>query len=191
MAEVVQHSTQYLTEDDLAAIARYLKSLPAGQEEPTVAAVASSAPAADSAFAHPRERGIRRILRDLPPRQTASGVAHIFPALTGNDVVETADATSLVHIVLTGGRRPHTAARPNAYAMPGFTQLDDREVAAIITYIRSAWGNSAGSITADQVAKMRPSFQRNAEATATPAPQQRAAGRDGQIDAAAHCRHSG
>lgn len=38
MAEVVQHSTQYMTDDDRAAIAHYLKSLPAVQEEPTVSA---------------------------------------------------------------------------------------------------------------------------------------------------------
>ncbi len=170
MAEVVQHSTQYLTEDDLAAIARYLKSLPAGPEAPTAAAVAGSAPATDSAFPTPGSAGYQEFCVTCH-RDNGDGAAHIFPALTGNDVVETADATSLVHIVLTGGRRPRTAARPNAYAMPGFTQLDDREVAAIITYIRSAWGNSAGSITADQVAKMRPSFNK-AEATATPVPQQ-------------------
>ena len=42
MAEVVQHSTQYLTDDDLAAIAHYLKSLPANGDEPNVSASAPS-----------------------------------------------------------------------------------------------------------------------------------------------------
>ena len=42
MAEVVQHGTQYLTERDLIAIARYLKSLPASEEESNVVAGAGA-----------------------------------------------------------------------------------------------------------------------------------------------------
>ena len=44
MADVVEHGTQYLTDGDLNAIARYLKSLPARAAEPVVAAKGSSAP---------------------------------------------------------------------------------------------------------------------------------------------------
>jgi hypothetical protein len=38
---------------------------------------------------------------------------------------------SLVHIVLSGGRRPRTTARPSTLAMLAFKNLDDREVAEI------------------------------------------------------------
>ena len=34
---------------------------------------------------------------------------------------------SLVHIVLSGGRRPRTTARPSTLAMLAFKNLDDRE----------------------------------------------------------------
>jgi hypothetical protein len=40
-------------------------------------------------------------------------------------------------------------------AMPPWKQLKDEQIAAILTYIRNEWGNSASPITADQVAKIR------------------------------------
>jgi mono/diheme cytochrome c family protein len=48
--------------------------------------------------------------------------------------------------------------------MPAFKTLDDREVAEIVTYIRTAWGNSASPVTAEQVAKIRATLT-EAEAT--------------------------
>jgi mono/diheme cytochrome c family protein len=163
MAEVVQHSTQYLTDDDLAAIARYLKSLPGHQKEPAVAAGAHTASSANDD--HPtRGSAAYDEFCVTCHRADGGGVTHIFPALAGNDVVETAEATSLVHIVLSGGRRPRTTARPNPFAMPAFKTLDDREVAEIVTYIRTAWGNSASPVTAEQVAKIRATLT-EAEAT--------------------------
>ena len=150
MAEVVQHSTQYLTDEDLTAIARYLKSLPGGQGEQTV-----SAQPALSSDAHVRGSTAYEEFCVTCHRADGSGVTHIFPALAANDVVETADATSLVHIVLSGGRRPRTTDRPTAFAMPAFNKLDDREVAEIVTYIRTAWGNAASPVSEEQVAKVR------------------------------------
>jgi len=150
MAEVVQHSTQYLTDDDLAAIAHYLKSLPPRGEP-------AASPGAEAAAA-PRGRAWYDELCVTCHRPDGGGIPRIFPALAGNDVVQTADATSLVHIVLSGGRRPRTQARPTAFAMPAFKTLNDREVAEIVSYIRTAWGNSAGPVTAERVAKMRTTF---------------------------------
>jgi len=149
MAEVVQHSTQYLTDDDLAAIASYLKSLP-GALEPT-----ASVQGGLSSNARLRGSAAYEEFCVTCHRADGGGVTHIFPALAGNDVVETADATSLVHIVLSGGRRPRTTARPTAFAMPAFNKLDDREVAEVLTYIRTAWGNAASPVNEEQVAKVR------------------------------------
>jgi len=154
MAEVVQHSTQYLTDDDLTAIARYLKSLPAGPAEPIIAAGNQAVLFSDDGHFTRAKAGYEEFCQSCH-RTDGSGVTNIFPALVGNDVVETADATSLVHIVLSGGRRPPTTARPTAFAMPAFEKLGDREVAEIVTYIRTAWGNSASPVTAEQAAKVR------------------------------------
>ena len=166
MADVVEHGTQYLTDGDLNAIASYLKSLPARAAERRRRRPSGSSSAPD------KSRDASATYEEYCVtchRTDGSGVTRIFPALAGNDVVDTADATSLVHVVLSGGRRPRTAARPNAFAMPAFKTLDDHEVAAVITYIRTAWGNTAGLVTTKQVAELRAPFP--TEATA-PAPQE-------------------
>lgn len=167
MAEVVQHSTQYLADDDLTAIARYLKSLPGERAAPSVAA---NIPTNSSSNGGRRSHGSFAYEEFCVTchRADGGGVAHIFPALAGNDVVETADVTSLVHIIVGGGRRPQTAARPNAFAMPAFNKLDDREVAEIVTYIRTAWSASAGAVTTDQVAKIRATVGLAMAALSTP-----------------------
>ncbi len=170
MAEVVQHSTQYLTDDDLTAIAHYLKSLPASKEQPSVSAATQTASSSAGDHLTHASAAYEEFCVTCH-RADGGGVTRIFPALAGNDVVDTADATSLVHIIVSGGRRPRTADRPNAFAMPAFKTLDDRDVAAIVTYIRTAWGNSAGSVSADQVAKLRPIFG-EAEPAGTAALQQ-------------------
>lgn len=154
MAEVVQHSTQYLTDDDLTAIAHYLKSLPAGQEKLSVSTGTQPVSSADDDRPTRARAGYEEFCLTCH-RSDGSGASKIFPALAGNDVVETADATSLIHIVLSGGRRPQTATRPNAFAMPGFKKLNDRAVAEIVTYIRTAWSNSASPVTVERVAKFR------------------------------------
>ncbi len=155
MAEVVQHSSQFLTDDDLEAIAHYLKSLRARQgapEAPARTIQAAAAPAED----HPSRGGAAYSQYCVTcHRADGGGVPRIFPALAGNDVVETADATSLIHIVLGGGRIAHTMAHPMPFAMPEFTKMDNREVAEVVSFIRTAWGNDAGPVTVDQVAKVR------------------------------------
>ncbi len=168
MAEVVEHSTQYLDDDDLTGIARYLKSLPPGPAESVASVGAPAAPAAVDGRPTRARAGYEELCQTCH-RPDGSGALRIFPALAGNDAVETADATSLIHIVLTGGRRPETKDRPNAFAMPAFKTLDDRDTAEIITYMRTAWGNAATPVTAEQVAKLRAELA--LPAAATPAEQ--------------------
>ena len=170
MAEVVQHSTQYLTDDDLSAIAHYLKSLPARQAEPSAAAGNQTTPSSEEGRPTRARAGYEEFCMSCH-RSNGAGVARIFPALAGNDVVETADATSLIHIILSGGRAPRTTARPTAFAMPAFTKFHDRDVAEIVTYVRTAWGNLAGPVTVEQVGKVRAALS-EATVTETPSRQQ-------------------
>ena len=39
--------------------------------------------------------------------------------------------------------------------MPAMGTLDDQQLAAILTYIRTAWGHAAGPIAAETVARVR------------------------------------
>ena len=79
-----------------------------------------------------------------------------FPALAGNAAVNTTDPSSLIHIVLTGSHMPSTDAAPTPVAMPGFgSRLSDQQVADLLSFVRSSWGNHAPAVTSDQVAKVR------------------------------------
>jgi mono/diheme cytochrome c family protein len=58
--------------------------------------------------------------------------------------------------VLLGGFEPATEAHPRPYSMPPFLQrLDDRQVAAVVTYLRQAWGNRAPAVSPDTVRQYR------------------------------------
>jgi mono/diheme cytochrome c family protein len=71
-------------------------------------------------------------------------------------VVQQSDPTSLLHVVLWGARSAATDGAPTAAAMPQFAWvLTDGQVAAVVTYIRNAWGNSAPPVSAADVGKPR------------------------------------
>jgi mono/diheme cytochrome c family protein len=81
------------------------------------------------------------------------GIPGTFPPLAGNAVV-TGDATKLIHIVKYGLQGSVTVAG-HAYngQMPAWGKgtLSDADIAAVVTYIRSSWGNSAGAVSTAQV----------------------------------------
>ena len=61
-----------------------------------------------------------------------------------------------VRSVLTGGYPPSTTGNPRPYGMPPFAQvLRGEEVALVLSYIRNAWGNRAGLVTAAEVDRSR------------------------------------
>jgi alcohol dehydrogenase (quinone), cytochrome c subunit len=157
MGDVVLHSTQYLTDGDLRAIASYLKTLPATRKESSAFA---ADPATAAALASGREsgRGAELYLDNCNAchRSTGAGSANVFPALAGNSSVLSPDPTSLIILILKGNPIPRTAASPSALGMPGFGwRLSNEEVAQLLAFIRSSWGNQASGISAVQVAHVR------------------------------------
>ena len=59
-------------------------------------------------------------------------------------------------MVLNGGFPPGTAGDPRPYGMPPFAQrLSDDEVAAVVTYIRAAWGNRGAPVAARDANALR------------------------------------
>lgn len=79
------------------------------------------------------------------------GLAGAFPPLAGSRVV-TGDAAYLARVVLFGLQGPITVRGQNYDGnMPAFGSLSDAQVAAILTYVRSAWGNAAGAVSAATV----------------------------------------
>lgn len=156
MSDVITHSTSHMQLSDLQAIAHFIKSLPgSGQEQPFVynPAVALELQRGDVSA-----RGAQDYLNNCASCHLSSGVgyANTFPALAGNPVVNTANPVSLIHIVLTGGSTPATAGAPTSFTMPGFAdRLSDQEVADIVTFIRSSWGNKGALVDAATVASVR------------------------------------
>jgi alcohol dehydrogenase (quinone), cytochrome c subunit len=89
-------------------------------------------------------------------RTSGEGNARVFPALAGNSSVLSPDPASLILLVLQGSSLPRTTAAPSALGMPGFGwRLSNAEVAQLLTFIRTSWGNRAPQVSADQVAHVR------------------------------------
>ena len=84
------------------------------------------------------------------------GVPGAYPALAGNRAVVMAQTTNMVHAVLHGGFAPATAGNPRPFGMPPYVLvLDDADVAAVLTHLRSAWGNAAPEVTELEVNRVR------------------------------------
>ncbi|MDQ7978869.1 cytochrome c [Paraburkholderia sp. SARCC-3016] len=160
MVEQIEDSSQYLTDDDLAAIARYLKSLPARQPYGTYtqhAEVARSpqngnrVPDSLSAGYNVYQSFCARCHRD-----DGKGVPNVFPALAGNPSVLAENTTSLIRLLVEGGNSPSTLTGPPRQQMPRYADtLADVQIAQALTYIRGAWGNNAQPITANDVSSLR------------------------------------
>lgn len=84
------------------------------------------------------------------------GLPGAFPPLAGSEYA-VGDGERAVRIVLRGLTGPVTV-QGQAFngAMPAWAdQLSDAEIAAVLTYVRSSWGNAAPAIAADVVAAQR------------------------------------
>ena len=159
MADVVGWSTQYFTDSDLHAIAKYLKALPPVPPsrgdytyDPSTAQALDSGNTANNP-------GARVYVEQCAAchRNDGGGVARMFPPLAGNPVVVGDDPTSVAHIVMAGGVLPPTNWAPSAVAMPDYKSvLSDQQMADVVNFVRSAWGNKApANVTAADVQKLR------------------------------------
>jgi len=83
------------------------------------------------------------------------GVAGVFPPLAGAEWVLGSEKV-LVSILLHGVQG-ELVVKGNTYngVMPAFGTLSDEEIAAVLSYIRSDWGNQAAAITAATVKAQR------------------------------------
>lgn len=149
MAEVVLRSTSQLEDADLRAIATYLKALP--EVAPERAAQAD----VDDTLRARGEQVYAQQCAQCHGRR-GEGVAGAFPPLAGNRAVTLASPANLVRVLLSGGYPPATAGNPRPFGMPPYAHvLDDRDIAAVITYVRGAWGNDAPAVPPQEVLKYR------------------------------------
>jgi mono/diheme cytochrome c family protein len=156
MAEAVTHSTSRMMDEDISAIATYLKDNGTGTRsfKPDLVAVSDDVMRAGAAIYQDSCAACHR--------DTGIGEAHLFPRLAGSALVQSDDPTTLVRVVLQGTRAASTPSMPTAPAMPAFDwRLNDSQAAAVLTYIRDNWGNAAEAVSAGAVASQRDSLRRS------------------------------
>ena len=93
-------------------------------------------------------------------QENGAGLANVFPPLAESDYL-TSDPQRAIAVVLNGLSGPVTVngAGYNS-VMPPMSQLNDDEVANILTYALNAWGNTGPAITANEVADIRAKTKR-------------------------------
>ncbi|MEM5341778.1 cytochrome c [Paraburkholderia azotifigens] len=151
MAEVTYHSLQYMTDDDVKAMAVYLKTLPDNDPGRKTGPSATVKPAVF-------ETGQRIYMQKCATCHGEHGEGKLqhYPPLARNQSIEMDSAVNPIRIVLNGGFPPGTRRNPEPYGMPPFAQeLNDADAAAVVTYIRTAWGNHGKPVTAKQVNELR------------------------------------
>ncbi|WP_110947244.1 c-type cytochrome [Pseudomonas bohemica] len=148
MAEEVEHSSQHWNDQDLMAVAVYLKdgAKPVDAAKP-VAATDASMVAGKAIYAD-------RCSACHTP--TGEGAANLFPKLAKAPLINSNDPSSLIRVVLSGSRAGATDAAPTAPAMPAFGwNLSDDNVADVLTYVRNTWGNAAPAVSSADVKDVR------------------------------------
>ena len=152
MSEEIVHSSSHMTDDDVKAIAVYLKSLkPASKIAPQPIAASDRRMVAGQAIYKDNCAGCHT--------DAGTGSAGLFARLAGSHAVQSDDPTTLIRVVLEGSQGVGTAGAPTGPAMPSFGwRLNDAQVATVLTYIRNAWGNAATAVAADQVKAVRASL---------------------------------
>jgi mono/diheme cytochrome c family protein len=152
MAEVVRESLQYLSDSDINAMAVYLKALPADARP---AGFERDNGAEAAAFL---ASGAKLYDKHCVDCHGASGAgqAPAYPPLAGNRALTMESAVNPIRIVLNGGFAPGTAGNPRPYSMPPFGHLlNDVEVAQVVSYLRSTWGNNAAPVNGTEVNRYR------------------------------------
>ena len=72
----------------------------------------------------------------------------MFPALKAAPSVRANDPMSLIHVIMNGAKSASTEQAPTGPGMPSYAwQLNDEQIAAVLTYVRNAWGNAAPPVS--------------------------------------------
>ncbi len=154
MAEVTYNSLQYLSDVDIRSMAVYLKDLPrqsAAAPEP----VRSPPDAASKAQSGMGSRIYSAQCASCHGDQGKGKLPH-YPPLANNQSIEMTSAVNPIRMVLNGGYPPGTQKNPTPYGMPPFAQsLSDTEAAAVVSFIRTAWGNHGAPVTPAEANALR------------------------------------
>lgn len=87
--------------------------------------------------------------------QDGAGLPNVFPPLKASDYLME-DKKRSIEVILKGLSGPITVnGKEYSGVMPPLTNLTDREVAAVLTYVRNDFGNKGDAVTPAEVAAVR------------------------------------
>lgn len=149
MNEVIANSLRHLTDADAAAMAAYIKSLPANGESSRQELSADGRTAGQALYDRHCEEC---------HSSTGRGAFRKAPPVAGSAIVQTRNPASLLNVILYGAKP--AAEIPISFDawedMPGFKgDMTDTEIARLADFLRSSWGNQTGPVSAQDVAAQR------------------------------------
>jgi mono/diheme cytochrome c family protein len=148
MAEVVTLSTSHMQEPDLRAMAVYLKSVKSPSRGSTPVNAKSPVMVSGSAIYRDQCSACHGL--------DGKGTPLLFPSVADSALVRSSDPTSLIRMVLRGARSVATTEEPTGPGMPAYGwELDDQQVAAVLTFLRNSWGANSPEVVAGDVSVAR------------------------------------
>ena len=163
MAEAIEHSLQYLSDDDLHAIVAWLRQVPPSSAGETQSRFDQGKPSDNEealrSVAHP-DAGWQIYSSSCANCHQANGEgSQYYPSLFHNSATGAATPDNLISAILFGVHR-HTDGQ--YIAMPAFgpagsfsERLNDQQVADVANYVLKNYGNASLTVTADQVKTVR------------------------------------
>ncbi|WP_417760940.1 c-type cytochrome [Shewanella sp.] len=156
MTDAYNNSTQFMSDEDLYAMAHYLKSLPGDeqrdgkpwQHEPTTVTASMAA----------KDAGAKTYLARCSACHGTDGMGRgeYIPPLAGATSMLAKEDDSAINVTLNGSGRIVSHGVPDAYRMPPFRQhLSDKEIAEVLSFIRTSWGNHGGAVKVENVKALR------------------------------------
>ena len=164
MALVLNNSLRFLTQDDIRAMAEYLKTVPPLHNQADLAGTPTRLSAAPLEARTRGQQGSTGVEYDLGLRVfecacaschdwDGSGVHSPYADLTGNRTVNDPSGINLTQVLLQG---TSLQIRQVDMTMPAFGRgYSDTEIAAVVNYVTGRFGVGASTMTPDQVAKLR------------------------------------
>lgn len=159
MIDVINNSTQFLSDEDLMGMAAYLKSLSPGAR-PGVKAPTYDPKTTDRLIGADDKTNGEKVyaVQCAGCHGTdGKGKGEFVPPIAGNPAVLDRSPASMINVTLNGSQRLVVGGQPDPYRMVQFRViLNDQQVADVVNFIRSGWGNNApGMVRPEDVAKVR------------------------------------
>ncbi len=154
MAEVVHGSTSHLSPADARAMARFLTTLPERAPPPRRDVDDDEARNLDA------QRSVGKGLyfdhcADCHG-EAGEGTPGAYPPLAGNRAVLMNPPVNLVQMLVHGGYAPSTPGNPRPYGMPPYAlEFSQNDMAAVLTYVRTSWGNQGKPVSPLAVQRWR------------------------------------